>query len=290
MSTTIEWTGFSWNPSTGCDRISPECDHCYALTMAKRLKVMGATKYQNDGDPRTSGPGFGVTMHPDVVLEPVLKWSRTPRMVFVDSMSDVFHARISVSFLGRIFATMALTPQHTYQVLTKRPNRMHDLLTDGRVQTAMQEALLDIVRNGPSLPAWNTKLLFLRAEHCPWPLPNVWLGPSIGVDEYCWRADELRQTPAAVRFLSCEPLLGPLPSLDLTDIDWVIIGGESGRGFRPLDLDWVRDIRDRCQAQTIALFFKQVGGIRPKTGGRFLDGRTWDEYPPTNHPAGTVMA
>jgi protein gp37 len=145
----IEWTEITWNPTTGCDRISPGCDNCYATTMAKRLKAMGSPRYQNDGDPRTSGPGFGVSMHPESVLEPILKWPRTSRIAFLDSMSDVFDARVSAEFLGRIFATMALTPQHTYRVLTKRPNRLRDLLTDRRVQGAMQDALLDIQSRTP---------------------------------------------------------------------------------------------------------------------------------------------
>lgn len=145
----IEWTEITLNPTTGCDRISPGCDNCYAMTMAKRLKAMGSPRYQNDGDPRTSGPGFGVSMHPESVLEPILKWPRTSRIAFLDSMSDVFDSRVSAEFLGRIFATMALTPQHTYQVWTKRPKRMRDLLTDRRVQGAMQDALLDIQSRTP---------------------------------------------------------------------------------------------------------------------------------------------
>jgi len=145
----IEWTEITWNPTTGCDRISPGCDNCYAMTMAKRLKAMGSPRYQNDGDPRTSGPWLGVAMHPESVLEPILKWPRTSRIAFLDSMSDVFDSRVSAEFLGRIFATMALTPQHTYQVLTKRPKRMRDLLTDRRVQGAMQDALLDIQSRTP---------------------------------------------------------------------------------------------------------------------------------------------
>ncbi len=140
----IEWTEVTWNPTTGCDRISPGCDNCYAMTMARRLTAMGSPKYQNDGDPRTSGPGFGVTMHSESVFEPILKWPRNPRMAFLDSMSDVFHARVWADFLGRVFATMALTPQHTYQILTKRPNRMRELLTNGRVHAAMRTALVDV--------------------------------------------------------------------------------------------------------------------------------------------------
>jgi protein gp37 len=282
----IEWTEATWNPTTGCDRISPGCDNCYALTLAKRLKAMGSAKYQNDGDPRTSGPGFGVTVHEDALSEP-LRW-RKPRRVFVNSMSDVAHARVSDEAVSRVFAVMALAPQHTFQVLTKRPKRLARLLADeclcgsghvpgvhfrSAMAWAVSQANQDRVAGVPS-----------DAEHrvhheAPWPLPNVWIGTSIESDEYCWRADELRRTPAAIRFLSLEPLLGPLPSLDLTGIDWVIIGGESGPNFRRLDLDWVRDLRDRCTGLRIPLFFKQVGGFSPKAGGRLLDGRTWDEYP-----------
>ena len=282
MASNIEWTEFVWNPSTGCDRISPGCDNCYALTMAKRLKAMGQAKYQTDGDPRTSGPGFGVAMHPDTLLDPVVRWpQRSRRMVFVNSMSDLFHARVSTDFVARVFATMALTPQHTYQILTKRPRRMRQLLAERpRLKDAMFEALLELRRTAPVV--WSreqSRLLDWPAARTPWPLPNVWLGTSIESDDYCWRADELRRVPAAVRFLSLEPLLGPLPSLDLTGIDWVIIGGESGPNFRALDLDWVRDLRDRCAEHGTALFFKQIGGVRPKSGGRLLDGRTWDEFP-----------
>jgi protein gp37 len=195
-------------------------------------------------------------MHPESVLEPILKWPRTSRIAFLDSMSDVFHARVPAEVLGWIFATMVLTPQHTYQVLTKRPKRMRDLLTDRRVQGAMQDALLDIQSHGPSLPDWAIRLLFARTAQCPWPLPNVWLGTSIESDEYCWRADALRETPAAVRFLSLEPLFGPLPSLDWTGIDWVIVGGQSGHRARPMSPEWVRVIRDRCHDNGIACHFK----------------------------------
>jgi len=276
------------------------------MTMAKRLKAMGSTKYQSDGDPRTSGPGFAVSMHDAAVLEPVFKWPRKGQNVFLDSMSDVFHARVAADFLGRIFATMAVTPQHSYQVLTKRPNRMRELLADGGlVEVAMMDALWDLRRGDPDLPAWAIRWLFERTEDaCPWPLPNVWLGTSIESDEYVWRAEDLRQTPGAIRFLSLEPLLGPLPSLDLRGIDWVIAGGESGYDARPAHPDWFRDIRDRCVRQGVAFHFKQWGEWSPdkghryndfhqfdadpgsfvmrvgkKVAGRELDGRTWDEFP-----------
>jgi protein gp37 len=238
----IEWTEATWNPVTGCDRVSAGCDHCYALTLAARLKAMGQPKYQRDGDPRTSGPGFGVTMHPDE-LEIPRRWRR-PRVIFVNSMSDLFHPQVSGDFVARVFEVMAATPQHTYQILTKRPKRARQLLRD-----------------------WT-------------PVPNVWLGVSIEDERVVDRADILRQVPAAVRFLSLEPLLGPLPSLDLTGIDWVIVGGESGPDHRPMRKEWVLELRDRCQAAGVPFFFKQWGGLTPKSGGRLLDGRTWDEMPP----------
>lgn len=258
--TSIEWTDVTWNPTTGCDRISPGCDHCYALTLAKRLKAMGSAKYQADGDPRTSGPGFGVASHAGALLEP-LRW-RSPRRVFVNSMSDIGHARIGDDFVARVFAVMTAARQHSFQVLTKRPRRLARLLAREEFVRRVGEQASELGGAGVT-----------------WPAPNVWVGTSIESDEYCWRADELRRVPAAVRFLSLEPLLGPLPSLDLTAIDWVIAGGESGPGHRLLDLAWVREIRDRCVGQGVALFFKQVGGRTPKAGGRLLDGRTWDQFP-----------
>lgn len=237
----IEWTDATWNPTTGCDRVSPGCDHCYALTLAKRLKAMGQPKYQSDGDPRTSGPGFGVTEHP-AALELPRTW-RSPRRVFVDSMSDLFHPKVTTEFIARVFEVMLDTPQHQYQLLTKRPKRAAAL-----------------------------------AGELPWPT-NVWLGTSIETDDYVERADALRQVPAAVRFLSLEPLLGPLPSLELADIAWVIVGGESGPQARPMEPAWVIELRDRCVAEGVPFFFKQWGGRTPKAGGRSLEGRTWDETP-----------
>lgn len=239
----IEWTDATWNPVTGCDRVSPGCTNCYALSLARRLKAMGNPRYQVYGHPKSSGTGFGLTLHHDVLGLP-LRWSR-PRFVFVNSMSDLFHPRVPREFVRSVFGVMGEAGQHTFQVLTKRPERMAALL----------------------------------AELQPEPLPNVWLGTSIESDAYARRASALRSTPAAVRFLSLEPLLGPLPSLDLTQVDWVIVGGESGVHHRPLDLGWVRELRDRCVAADIPFFFKQVGGRTPKAGGRFLDGRTWDQMP-----------
>jgi protein gp37 len=272
----IEWTQATWNPVTGCDRISPGCQHCYALTLAARLKAMGQPKYQADGRPPTSGPGFGVTVHPEALLEP-LGW-RKPRKVFVDSMADVLHARVPTDFVAQVWAVMALTPQHIYQMLTKRPERYAKVL-DGpcgcggghRPGIHFRSLVQDHARR--LRPGCEVDLI----SH--WPLENAWLGTSIENDDYVGRADALRAAPAAIRFLSLEPLLGPLPSLDLAGIDWVVVGGESGPGHRPLDLDWVRDLRDRCVELRIPLFFKQVGGRTPKAGGRLLDGRTWDQFP-----------
>ena len=237
----IEWTEATWNPTTGCDRTSPGCDHCYAATLAKRLKAMGQPKYQADGDPRTSGPGFAISSHPDSLDIP-RHW-RAPRTVFVNSMSDLFHGAVDEEFIARVFEVMADCPRHTFQVLTKRSQRLAAL-----------------------------------AERLDWPA-NVWMGVSIENDRYRFRADDLRSVDAAVRFLSVEPMLGPVGNLDLDGIDWVIAGGESGAGARPVDPGWVRDLRDRCIEVGIAFFFKQWGGTTPKAGGRILDGRTWDQMP-----------
>lgn len=239
--TSIEWTEVTWNPTTGCDRVSVGCDNCYALTLAKRLKAMGSAKYQNDGDPRTSGPGFGVTVHADALLTPY-SW-RQPRTVFVNSMSDLFHARVPLDFVRQVFQVIADTPQHTYQVLTKRSTRFRVI-----------------------------------AGELDWP-SNLWLGVSVENTDALARVDDLRAVPAAVRFLSCEPLLGPLPELDLAGIGWVIVGGESGRDHRPMDADWVTGIRDTCKESSVPFFFKQWGGTRPKSGGRTLDGLIHDSMP-----------
>jgi protein gp37 len=241
VGSSIEWTEVTWNPVTGCDRVAAGCDNCYALALAKRLKAMGVEKYSKDGDPRTSGPGFGVTIHPRSLAQP-LGW-RTPKIVFVNSMSDLFHARVPVSFIQQIFDVMADTPQHTYQALTKRAHRM------ARV-----------------------------ADRLSWP-PNLWMGVSVESAEAVDRIDSLRAVPARTRFLSCEPLLTPLPALPLNNIDWVIVGGESGPAARPMDADWAADIRDQCVEAGVAFFFKQWGGRTPKANGRELDGRTWDEMP-----------
>ncbi|WP_433610361.1 DUF5131 family protein [Dactylosporangium sp. CA-139114] len=237
----IEWTEATWNPTTGCDRISAGCDNCYALTLAKRLKAMGSPKYQTDGDERTSGPGFGLALHSDSLAIP-RRW-KEPRVVFVNSMSDLFHARVPVSFIRDVFDVMAATPQHTYQILTKRAKRLAAV-----------------------------------ASKLEWPA-NVWMGVSVEDERQLARVRHLAAAPAAVRFISAEPLLGPLPNLDLEGIDWIIAGGESGPRARPVDPQWIRELRDNANARGVPFFFKQWGGTTPKAGGRTLDGRLWDEMP-----------
>jgi protein gp37 len=237
----IEWTEATWNPVTGCDRISTGCDNCYAMTLAKRLKAMGSVKYQIDGDPRTSGPGFGITIHSQALDEP-RRW-RQPRVVFVNSMSDLFHARVPLGFIRDVFDVCRETPQHTYQVLTKRSLRLRRI-----------------------------------ADKLDWP-SNLWMGVSVENADALRRVDHLREVPAAVRFLSCEPLLGPLLGIDLQGIHWVIAGGESGAHHRYVDEAWVRGIRDACTDSGVPFFFKQWGGRTPKSFGRTLDGRIWDEMP-----------
>ncbi|MEZ5184983.1 MAG: phage Gp37/Gp68 family protein [Candidatus Nanopelagicales bacterium] len=240
-STGIEWTEVTWNPTTGCDRISAGCDNCYALILAKRLKAMGQPKYQADGDPRTSGPGFGLTVHPQTLDEPYT-W-RHPRIVFVNSMSDLFHAKVPLGFVRDVFAVIADTPQHTYQVLTKRSTRLRKV-----------------------------------ADRLDWP-GNLWMGVSVEKSDALYRVDDLRTVPAAVRFLSCEPLIGPLDGINLNRIGWVIAGGESGPNYRPMQLAWARSIRDACKQADVPFFFKQWGGRTPKAAGRELDGRLWNEMP-----------
>ena len=237
----IEWTETTWNPTTGCDQVSLGCDNCYALSFAKRLKAMGQPKYQNDGDPHTSGPGFGLTLHPGVLAEP-RRW-KAPRLVFVNSMSDLFHPEVPLGFIQRVFRVMTETPQHTYQILTKRSKR-----------------------------------LALLGSRLDWPR-NVWMGVSVETSRYVFRIDHLRTVPAEVRFISAEPLLGPLGDLDLSGIHWLIAGGESGPNARPVDEAWVLDLRDQCATAKVAFFFKQWGGFTSKSGGRILDGRLYDQMP-----------
>ncbi len=228
----IEWTEETWNPVTGCDKVSPGCDNCYAERLAVRLHKMGNGRYRN---------GFDVTLHWDKIDDP-LRWKR-PRLVFVNSMSDLFHPDVPETFIEQVIDVIGKAPNHTFQILTKRPRSALRIL------------------NGSELPQ------------------NLWIGTSIETDRYVFRADYIRKINAAVRFLSLEPLLGPLPSLDLSDIGWVIVGGESGPGHRPVDPDWVRQLRDRCQVEDVPFFFKQWGGRTPKAGGRQLDGQTWSQMP-----------
>jgi protein gp37 len=283
--TKIEWADITWNPSTGCDRISEGCDHCYALTMAARLKAMGQAKYQNDGDPRTSGPGFGLTVHPDSLGLP-LTWGK-PQRVFVNSMSDLGHARIPPEFLARVWAVMASTPQHTYQILTKRPERLRAMLTSENawrehLYAAAGDLAMDLefsiaVERFTEMRRW----IYGSGtwpEVVP-PLPNVHLGTSIELDRHCRRAHDLRETPAAVRFLSLEPLLGALPSLSLEGIGWCIIGGESGPGARPMDIGWVRDLISQCRDAGVAPFVKQLGSVLGARYGAGGKGGDWDAWP-----------
>ena len=229
----IEWTDATWNPVTGCTKISPGCKHCYAERMAKRLHGMGQSNYAN---------GFRLTLQPQMLRHP-LSW-RKPRQIFVNSMSDLFHENVPVEYIQQVFETMRAAPWHRYQILTKRSDRLAKL-----------SHLLD----------W---------------LPCIWMGVSVENEQYLSRIDHLRSTGAHLKFLSLEPLLGPLPGLNLAGIDWVIVGGESGPGARPIDPGWVRDIRDRCIDAGVAFFFKQWGGVFKKRTGRVLDDRTWDEMPP----------
>ena len=236
QSSAIEWTEATWNPVTGCTKISPGCKFCYAERMAKRLRAMGTHRYR---------AGFKLTLQPDVLDAP-LKW-RKPRVIFVNSMSDLFHEAVPDEFVRRVFEVMERAERHTFQVLTKRPERV----------AALRDAL-------------------------PWP-PNVWIGTSVESADYQWRSTTLAEvTAAAVRFLSVEPLLGPVPTLPLDGIDWVIVGGESGPGARPMNVDWVEAVRDRCSEQEVPFFFKQWGGVNKKRAGRELDGRTWDQMPATS--------
>ena len=291
--TAIEWATKVWNPTTGCDRVTPGCDHCYALTMAKRLKGMGSTKYQTDGDPRTSGPGFGLAIHEDTLGIP-LGW-RKPQRIFVNSMSDLFHADVPDEFIARVWAVMASAPRHTFQVLTKRHGRMRSLLSSEEFRLAVQRRIPHAGASPYVAAYWKT-----------WPLPNVWLGVSVEDQKRAdLRIPALLVTPAAVRWLSCEPLLGPVDVINglgdgwLTGIDWIVAGGESGPGSRPMHPDWARSLRDQCQVAGVPFLFKQWGSHRPsavgsivrggvrfpmvpaskRAAGRVLDGRTWDEYP-----------
>ena len=234
LQSSIEWTEATWNPVTGCLKVSPGCRHCYAERMALRLQAMGQANYRN---------GFRVTLHPAVVALP-LRWKRA-QMVFVNSMSDLFHREVPLAFIQEIFATMHRANWHRYQILTKRADRLAELDPD-----------------------------------LPW-APHIWQGVTVEHPDYAGRIEILRNTGAFVKFLSLEPLLAPMPRLKMNGIDWVIVGGESGPGARPMKEDWVRDIRDQCLNAGVAFYFKQWGGVFKKRAGRLLEGRTWDQMPTT---------
>jgi protein gp37 len=232
LGSAIEWTGATWNPVTGCTKVSPGCKHCYAERMAVRLQAMGQPNYRH---------GFQVALHPHALDLP-LRWKK-PQTVFVNSMSDLFHESVPLDFIQRTLGVMRRAAWHRFQILTKRSSRLAEL-----------DRQLD------------------------WP-DNVWLGVSVESAQFANRIDDLRQTRARVRFLSVEPLLGPLTGLDLRGIDWVIVGGESGPGARQMEPDWATSLRDQCARAGVAFFFKQWGGRNKKKAGRLLDGRTWDEVP-----------
>jgi protein gp37 len=228
----IEWTDATWNPVTGCDKISPGCKHCYAERMAHRLQAMGNYNYRN---------GFKLTLQPHMLDHP-FRW-KSPKRIFVNSMSDLFHEEVPVAYIQRVFRVMNQADWHQYQILTKRAERLVEL-----------------------------------SARLPWS-HHIWMGVSVESDKYLYRIDHLRRASARGKFLSVEPLLGPLGKLNLCGIDWVIVGGESGPGARPMNPEWVTDIRDQCQAASVAFFFKQWGGVNKSNTGRTLDGRMWDEMP-----------
>ena len=243
--TSIEWTDATWNPVAGCTVITSGCTNCYAMRMASRLEAMGVNKYQ--GLTRTSAGRSvwtGRVFLDENALQVPSKWKR-PRMIFVNSMSDLFHELVPVDFIFRVWNTMASSPQHTFQILTKRPERMQLILNEPRFQK----------------------------------LPNVWLGVSVENSSVLDRLNNLRATPAAVRFVSFEPLIGSVANADLTGIHWAIIGGESGPKARPMEEEWLKEIYDVCEAEKVAFFFKQWGGTNKKATGRSYRGRTWDELP-----------
>ena len=232
----IEWTDGTWNPVTGCTKVSPGCRNCYAERLSRRLQAMGVPQYRD---------AFALSLHA-AVLDLPRRWRR-PRTVFVNSMSDLFHPKVPLEFIQRVFEVMVDASQHQYQVLTKRP-----------------EVALE------------------HARALPWP-DNVWLGTSVESGDFAWRVRTLQRIPAAVRFISAEPLLAPIPRLPLRNIHWVIVGGESGPGSRPMREAWVTQIRDRCVKYGVPFFFKQWGGVNKKRTGRVLQGRTWDEMPEYSH-------
>ncbi|MGH8581491.1 MAG: DUF5131 family protein [Gammaproteobacteria bacterium] len=232
LKSAIEWTESTWNPVTGCTKVSPGCKHCYAERMAERLRAMGQENYRN---------GFDLTLQPHMIELP-LRWKK-PQNIFVNSMSDLFHKDVPLEYIERVFDVMRHAHWHRFQVLTKRAERLAEL-----------------------------------SAELEW-APNIWMGVSVESDDYRSRIDALRSTGAAIRFLSLEPLLGPLHDLDLRGIDWVIVGGESGPKARPMDPAWATDLRDQCKRDKVPFFFKQWGGNNKKQAGRLLEGRTWDQMP-----------
>jgi protein gp37 len=269
----IEWTDETWNPTVGCSRVSPGCDHCYAIGVAHRAMQPAheGLTIRRPGEP-TDWTGEVRTV-PDRLDVP-LRWRR-PRRVFVDSMSDLFHPGVDDDFILDVFTTMARASQHTFQVLTKRPQRMAAITDRLCWHTVSYPSGLFAADGSFNEPDMTKAVAYLSEGEGEMPLPNVWLGTSIESDRYAWRAEHLRATPAAVRFLSLEPLLGPLPSLDLAGIDWVIVGGESGPGARPLDLGWVRDIIGQAHDASAAVFVKQLG--RSFDGRKGNDPATWPD-------------
>ncbi len=228
----IEWTEMTWNPTTGCDKVSAGCKHCYAEVMAKRLHAMGIEKYKS---------GFKIAVHEDALNIPY-GW-KSPKIVFVNSMSDLFHKKVPLEFIKKVFKVMNENPQHVFQVLTKRSERLLELHTE------------------------------LKWTH------NIWMGVSVENEKVVRRIDDLRHTNAHTKFLSLEPLIGPLPNLNLDNIHWVIVGGESGRKPRPMDPDWVIDIQDQCEQANVAFFFKQWGGTNKKKNGFLIDGKAYQDFP-----------
>ena len=251
--TGIEWTDATWNPVVGCAKVSPGCDNCYAISMSRRIEATGNQAYQGI---TTNDDWTGLVKCLPERLDQPLRWQK-PRRIFVNSMSDLFHPDIQKEFVGEVFSVMSQASRHQFQVLTKRPQRMAK-----QIEAVAKCEHGWLTHNGENPRSYGGTGVIIYDDR-GWPLPNVWLGTSIESDRYAFRANHLRETPAAVRFLSLEPLLGPLPSLDLTDMDWVIVGGESGPGARPMHPDWVRDIRDRCARQRVPFFFKQWGAWSP---------------------------
>ncbi len=251
-SSDIEWTKSTWNPIAGCEIVSPGCTNCYAMRMAARLQAMGMAKYA--GTTRKSGKRHVWTGKVNTdrnALSAPLAWKR-PQRIFVNSMSDLFQEKADVKFIRQVWSVMQRAHWHSFQILTKRPERMLDILSRAEFPT----------------------------------LANVWLGTSVENEAYLDRIEVLRRVPARVRFISFEPLLGPIVDPDLTDIHWVIAGGESGPRARPMETWWVEELRNSCQRQSVAFFFKQWGGKRKKQTGRLLGDRTWDDYPPNAASAG----